>query len=140
MNAEIGEIHQEGRIVALGIQAHDIASVGRNCGHGIQIHRRRQHAAAIVVGVVAHDFGATRRGDEGLGLPAEVGAEGVCQGAIAIVLILSGVERAEAIGIALKDCFDIHICDSSRTYFSDDIVYQFDKMRKGKRRAGPPGT
>ena len=54
-------------IIALGFYAHDVLIVLRRRGEHIHIHRRRNHLAVLVVGMVAADFGsAGGRPDAGL--------------------------------------------------------------------------
>ena len=108
MHGKIGQIHHEGLVVARRVEPDLVPSVGGDGGDGVQVHRARQHAAVLMVGVVAHDLGAARRGDEHLRFAAEVGAEIVGQRSVARQLILTGVERAQALGIAFKNLLYIH--------------------------------
>ena len=49
--------------VALGLDADDVLAVGGGAGQHVQVHAAAQHPAVLVVGVVAADLGAARRGD-----------------------------------------------------------------------------
>ena len=87
MHRKIGQIHHEGPVVARGIQRHHAVVPRRHRRYGVQIHCRGQHAAAIVVGVVADDLGAARRGDKQLRLAGKLAAKRVRQRAVALGLI-----------------------------------------------------
>ena len=61
---EAGELHPVG-VVALGLEAHHrLRALGGHHNH-IQVDAGGQDAAPVVVGVVAHDFGAPGGGEEG---------------------------------------------------------------------------
>ena len=109
VDGKVAQVHLEGIGEALGVQRHPFIVPGRDGRHGIQVHRRRQHPAVLVVGVVAHHLSAARRGDKGLGLAVEVTAEGLSKAVVAFKLVLPRVERVQARPVPIVPCPDIHI-------------------------------
>ena len=62
-NIEVIQLHRDRR-EALAVHDDGVIFRRAHAGNRVQIDRRRQHAAVVVVGVVAADFRAPRRGEE----------------------------------------------------------------------------
>ena len=71
MDLQIAELHHVHR-EPLALQPDDILPIGSDSGNDIQIHTAGQHPAMLVVGMVAADLRAARRGEYG---SAVTGAE-----------------------------------------------------------------
>ena len=57
-------IHYQRAVIALGVHGDYAVVGGRGNRNGVQIYARGQHAARLMVGMVAADFGASGRGEE----------------------------------------------------------------------------
>ena len=99
---QLHNVHGE----ALALDADDVLPVGSHGGNDIQVDTAGQHQAVLVVGVVAADLRAARRGEDG---SLVTGAKGFGQArqkaAIAVDLawqLLGGVEPGECLLQLLK--------------------------------------
>ena len=108
MDGQVGDVHIKGLGKALGIQHNAAVVAGRDGPDGIQVHSRRQHLAVLMVGVVAHHLGATRRADESHRFAIKMTSKRLGQAIIAFKLILTGVKRVQPIPVLIEQCPDIH--------------------------------
>ena len=109
MRGKIGKIDHEGLVVARRPERHHARIGGRDRRNGVQIHRRRQHAAEVVVGVVADDLRAPGGGDESLRLARKMRAESVGQGFVARGGHFAAVEGAQSGIVGVEQGADIHL-------------------------------
>ena len=90
----------------------------RHRGDAVQIHRCRQHPAAVVVGMVTHDLGAPRRADEQFAFAAKACVVRIRQMRIPFLLIDAAIQGVQFFLIACKYGADIHMYPPPYTFLT----------------------